>query len=101
MKTLIKLEENPNINLVGNIYELIDPTNIYIPILTNSTFHKNDYIYKNNYYSNYISSVSGYVSGSKKIYLLDKYVDALQITNDFKENSHIKRRKKKINNRED
>ena len=101
MKTLIKLEENPNINMVGKIYEFIDPTKVYIPILTNLTFRKNDYIYKNNYYSNYISSISGYVSGSKKIYLNNKYIDSLEITNDFKENSHIKRRKKKITNREE
>ena len=101
MKTLIKLEENPNINMVGKIYEFIDPTKIYIPILTNTSFHQNDYIYKNNYYSNYISSISGYVSGSKKIYLNNKLIDALEVTNDFKENSHIKRRKKKITNREE
>ena len=101
MKTLIKINENPNINMVGKIYEFIDPTKIYIPILTNTSFHKNDYVYKNNYYSDYISSISGYVSGSKKIYLNKKFVNALEITNDFKENSHIKRRKKKITNREE
>ncbi len=101
MKTLIKLEENPNINMVGKIYEFIDPTKIYIPILTNTSFHKNDYVYKNNYYSNYISSISGYVTGSKKVYLNKKLVNALEVTNDFKENSHIKRRKKKITNREE
>ena len=101
MKTLIKINENPNIKIVGNTFEFIDPTKIYIPILTNASFHQNDYIYKNNYYSNYISSISGYVSGSKKIYLNKKFVNALEITNDFKENSHIKRRKKKITNREE
>ena len=101
MKTLIKINENPNINMVGKTYEFIDPTKIYIPILTNISFHKNDYIYKNNYYNNYISSISGYVSGSKKVYLNKKYVNALEVTNDFKENSKIKRRKKKITNREE
>lgn len=101
MKALIKIDENPNINIVGKIYEFIDPTKIYIPILTNISFHKNDYVYKNNYYSNFISSVSGYVSGSKKVYLNNKFINALEVTNDFKENSHIKRRKKKITNREE
>ena len=101
MKTLIKLEENSNINMVGKIYEFIDPTKIYIPILINSSFHKNDYIYKNNYFGNYISSISGNVSGSKQIFLNKKFVNALEVTNDFKENSHIKRKKKKITNREE
>ena len=101
MKTLIKLEENFDVNILANIYEFIDPNYIYVPILSNSTFHKNDYIYKNTYFTDYISSISGNVSGSKKIYLNGKYIPALKITNDFKENSHIKRRKKKITNREE
>lgn len=101
MKTLVKLNKNPNVNIVNKIYEFIDPIYIYIPILTNLSFHKNEYIYKNNYYSNNITSISGYVSGIKKVYLNNMFVNALEIKNDFKENSHIKRRKKKINNRED
>ena len=101
MKTLIKLENNPNVLIVNHIYEYDEACNIYIPIIQKSSFKINDYVYKNTFFGPFIASVSGYISGSKKIYLNKKYIPSLKITNDYKENMAVKPRKKKVTNKEE
>lgn len=90
MDKLIKLNEE-NINIVNKINEYKSPKNIYIPIITNTTFKLNDYVYKNTFYNEYSSSISGYIKDIKKIKLNNKEVSSIIIENDYKEN--IKKRK--------
>ncbi len=101
MLKLIKLEENPNVLIVNRINNYEDPKEIYIPIINKQTFKLNDYVFKNTYFGNFISSISGTISGSKKILFKNNYISALKITNDFKENIKVKTRKKEINNIEE
>lgn len=101
MKLLVKLEKNPNVNIVNQIFDYLNPTQIYVPIFDKTTFKMNDYVYKNTFFGKYILSVSGNITGSKKILLNNRYVPALKITNDFKENVEFKKRKKKFNTKEE
>ncbi len=98
MHSLIKIADNKNVFIVNDIYEFIDPKNIYIPILKSSSFNKNTYIYKNTYFNDFIASASGFISGSKKFFLYNQLIPCLKITNDFKENVHKNTRIKKVNN---
>ena len=99
MYNLIKLEDN-NINISNKIVDFKSPKNIYIPILINSTFKLNEYVYKNTYFGNYIASISGYIKDIKKIKLNNKQVSSIIIDNDYKENIK-KKNKLKINNKEE
>lgn len=101
MIKLVTLKDNNDLNIVNKIYDFKNPTNIFIPIYTDMTFKMNDYIYKNSYFGEYISSISGYIRGSKELIINNKKVTAIQIENDFKENINIKKRKKKINTKEE
>jgi len=100
MKNLIKINEK-EINIVNKINEFKNPLHIYIPILKQRTFKLNDYIFKNTYFDDLISSISGNITGIKKIFYKNKRVEALEITNDFKENVSKKRKKVKIKNKEE
>jgi len=98
---LITLKDNLNLNIVNKIYDFKDPLFIYIPIFKDTAFKINDYIEKNTYFGNYISSISGYIRGTKEININNKLVTAIKIENDFKENSDNKKQKKKITNKEE
>ncbi len=98
---LYKIDDQRIINLSNHIYDYLSPNKIYIPIKKRMTFKKNTYIYKNTYYDEYLTSISGTISGYKKILLQKKYLPALEITNDFKENMASKLKTKKITNREE
>ena len=50
MYNLIKLNEDKNIHIVNKINEFKSPKSIFIPILNNSTFKLNEYVYKKTYY---------------------------------------------------
>ncbi len=92
MYNLIKLKTN-NIDIINKIIEYKSPKKIYVPILTNSTFKLNEYVYKNTYFDEYATSISGYVKDIKKIILNKKQTSSIMIENDYKENI----KKKKIN----
>lgn len=98
MANLIKIMEK-DIYIVNKINEFKNPMHIYIPILKKQTFKLNDYIYKNTYFDGFISSVSGNITGIKKIFFNNRKVEALEITNDFKENKNNKNKKVKVNNK--
>ena len=91
---LVKLNER-QINIVNKINDFKNPSSIYIPILKDVTFNMNEYVYKNTYFDGYISSISGYIKGSKKVLIKNKLVPAIEIENDFKEN--IKSKNKFVN----
>ncbi len=101
MQTLIKIPENKNITLDTMINLYLDPLKIYIPIIKKEKFKLNTYIYKNTYFDSFIASVSGKITGSKKVIVGKKTLPALEITNDFKENNNYKISKKKIKNKEE
>lgn len=98
---LIKLEENSKVFFTNQIYEYLDPSKIYIPILKKATFKMKDYIYKDTIFDLFTTSISGYVSGNKKILLNKKIIPALEITNDFKENINVKKIKRKVETKEE
>lgn len=98
---LVSIKENPNVLIVNDIYDYNDPLYVYIPVLKKTTFKMQDYLYKNSYVNNFVVSVSGNISGSKKIFYKGKHYPALKITNDFKENVENKKRGKKVKNLED
>lgn len=101
MIKLVALKENHDLNIVNKIYDFKNPVKIYIPIYTDTTFNRNDYIYKNTYFGDYISSISGHIKGSKEIIVNNKKITAIEIDNDFKENINTKKRKKKITSKEE
>ena len=52
MIKLVTLKEKHELNIVNKIYDFKNPSKIYIPIYTDTTFKMNDYIYKNTYLPN-------------------------------------------------
>jgi len=100
MANLVKIKEK-EIYIVNKINEFKNPMHIYIPILKKETFKLNDYIYKNTNFNSFVTSVSGYISGIKKVRYKNKLVEALEITNDFKENKNFKRKKEKVKSKEE
>ena len=101
MNALIKVPENKNIILDSMINLYLDPLKIYIPILKKEKFKLNTYIYKNTYFDSFISSVSGKITGSKKVLVNNKFLPSLEITNDFKENINYKIGKRKVKNKDE
>ena len=101
MYNLIKLNIDKNINISYKINEFKSPKNIYIPILSNSTFKLNEYIYKNTSFTDYSSSISGNIIDSKIIKLNNKELSSVVIKNDYKENIKKKTKIKKPTNREE
>lgn len=100
MIKLVTLKEKHELNIVNKIYDFKNPSKIYIPIYTDTTFKMNDYIYKNTYFGDYTTSISGYIKGSKEIIVSNKKITAIEIDNDFKENVSNRKRKKKITSKE-
>lgn len=94
MKNLIKLPDNPNVFIVNKIYDFKDPLYIYIPIVDKDIKLKK-YVYKNNKFGNFIASISGQITSVEKVYFNNLLVNALKITNDFKENMEKKKNIKK------
>lgn len=101
MLNLIKLKNNPEINIINIINDFKNPAYIYIPILNNKTFKSNEYIYKNDIIDNFISSISGTINNTKEIYYNNKIINSIEILNDYKENTNTKKRYKKIHNKEE
>ncbi len=99
MINLIKLKNNNDVNIVNKINDFQSPNSIYIPIVDN--VRANDYVYKNSIINGYVSSISGSITGIKKVLINNELVNAVEITNDFKENAKAKIRKKKVNNKEE
>ena len=102
MIKLVSLKNNDNINIINYINEYNAPEKIFVPIIF---FDKEndlkEYVYKNSYFKNYIVSISGVVSGIKEIKYNNSNVKSLVIKNDFKENLLTKKRKIKINNKDE
>ena len=101
MYNLIKLNEDKDIKITNKINEFRTPKYIYIPILSNSTFKLNAYVYKNTYFGEYSSSISGNIKDIKKIIVNNKEVSSIIVENDFKENARKKPKIKKPSNREE
>lgn len=102
MNKLISLKSNEHINIVNNINNFNTPEKIYIPAnFIDKEVKINDYIYKNTYFKDFIISISGYISGVENIYLNKKNIEALVVTNDFKENILKKNKKIKIKTKEE
>lgn len=101
MLKLVKLKENNNINIVNKINDFKNPSHIYIPVFNKEDYKLNDYVYKNTRFGKYISSISGYITGTRKILLNNKPIETFEIENDFKENTLSKKRIKKITNIDD
>lgn len=99
MSKLINLKNNEHINIVNEIYNFNTPEKIYIPSYNiNKDIKLNDYVYKNTTFENYITSISGFVSGIENINVNRKNVEAIVITNDYKENVLKKNNKPIIKN---
>ena len=101
MLKLIKLKSDDKLNFVNKIYDFRTPTNIYIPIYHNVTFKMNDYFEKNTYIGDALTSISGYLKGSKNVLIKNRKIQAIKIENDYKENGKQKIKRAKINNKED
>ena len=95
MKPLIKLEEKKDVFIVNNIYEFLNPENVYIP-LNNSQLKDVSYLYKDSYLDNSIVSVSGFPIGFEDMLINGKKIKALKVNNDFKENKEFRKSKPKI-----
>ena len=95
MKPLIKLEEKKDVFIVNNIYEFLNPENVYIP-LNNSQLKDVSYLYKDSYLDNSIVSVSGFSIGFEDMLINGKKIKALKVNNDFKENKEFRKSKPKI-----
>lgn len=102
MNRLVSLKNDEHINIVNNINNFNAPEKIYIPTnYLNKDIKMNDYVYKNSFFKNYITSISGVVSGIESINFGKKVVKALVITNDYKENILSKNKKRKIKSKEE
>ena len=102
MSKLISLKNDKHINIVYKINNYNAPEKIYIPVsFLKDEVKLNDYVYKNTYFNNYISSISGYVSGIEKLNFNKRVEDNLVITNDYKENVKLKNSKIKLKSIED
>lgn len=99
MIKLVNIKNDEKITIFNKIYDNNAPEKIYIPV--NPLMKINDYIYKNLYYENYISSISGIVSNIKNIKINKSMVECFEIVNDYKENIKQKHNKEKINNKEE
>ena len=102
MINLVSLDNKDKINILYKINNYNNPDKIYIPsIYIDKKIKLNDYIYKNTYFKDYIVSISGYITGVEKIKYNNKLMEALVITNDYKENVLKKSKKIKLNNKEE
>lgn len=92
MNKLISLKNSEHLNIVNKINNFNMPTCIYVSKGNiNKDIKINDYVYKNTYYDNYITTISGYVTK------IDD--DKVIITNDYRENILNKVCKYKIKNK--
>lgn len=102
MNKLISLKNNENINILNKINNYNDPEKIYIPAkFLDKKIKKNEIVYKNTYFKDYIVSISGEISGVEKINYGKCLTESLVITNNYKENTLEKNKKVKINNKEE
>jgi len=102
MINLISLKNNEHINIVYKINKYNAPEKIYIPIqYLERNVKINEYIFKNTYFKDYVSSISGTISGMEEINYNNKLIKAVVINNDYKENVKTKSKTIKIDNRED
>lgn len=101
MSNLISLK-NEHINIINKVNNYNDPEKIYIPVkFLEKNIKLKEYVYKNTYFKNYISSISGYVSGVENIMFNKKKQDSIVLENDYKENIENKNKSINIKNVED
>jgi len=101
MSNLISLK-NEHINIINKVNNYNDPEKIYIPVkFLEKNIKLKEYVYKNTYFKNYISSISGYVSGVENIMFNKKKQDCIILENDYKENVENKNKSINIKNVED
>lgn len=77
-------------------YDIL-PKYIYLPI---NNLIKNEYVYKNEIFGNFITSISGKIKNTKKMLINNKYLECYEIKNDYQENTKIKTIKANIKNKE-
>ncbi len=95
MKTLIKLEENPEVLIVSNVTSFLNPTFVYVPTL-NYEIKSDTKFFKDTYLKDNIISVSGYLEGIEEKIYDNKLTKVYKIHNDYKEHSLKKLKKVKI-----
>ena len=95
MVNLVKIQDDNYVKFDNNIIDFLTPKQIFIPFSTDS-LKKGDYVYKNESFNDYISSISGHVNSTKNVIFNNKNVCAWVIDNDYKENITNKLRKKNI-----
>ena len=102
MNKLISLNNKENINILNKINYYNDPDKIYIPAkYLDKKIKKNEMIYKNTYFKDYIVSVSGVIFSVEKIHCGEHLTECLVIQNNYKENVIEKNKKIKVKNKED
>ncbi len=100
MKPLIKLENEPDVFIVNNVNEFLNPLCIYIP-LNATKVKEGQYFYKDTYLDNNLISISGYATLSNPKLFNGKWQKSIKIDNDFKENLSEKKIKPKVKTKED
>ncbi len=95
MKLLIKLEEPKDVFIVNNVYEFLNPENVYIP-LNNLSLKEKSYFYKDSYLNDFIVSVSGSLAGIEEMLINGKKMKTIKVNNDFKETKEFRKVKPKI-----
>lgn len=95
MKLLIKLEEEKDVFIVNNVYEFLNPENVYIP-LNNLSLKEKNYFYKDSYLNDFIVSVSGSLAGIEEMLINGKKMKTIKVNNDFKEIKEFRKVKPKI-----
>lgn len=102
MNNLISLKNTEHINILNKINDFNDPQRIYIPInFLEKNIKIKEYVYKNTYFKNYVSSVSGSVSGVEQLIFNKINSDCVVIDNDYKENINSRNKKIKINSKKE
>lgn len=102
MSELISIKNDEHIIISNKINNFYDPEKIYIPITClEKNVKLNEYIYKNTYFNNYISSISGKIIGVEKKLFDKKISECIVVENDYKENIKNKNKSEKIKDKKD
>ncbi len=95
MKTLIKLEENPEVLIVSNVTSFLNPTFVYVPTL-DYAIKEDTKFFKDTYLKDNIISISGYLEGIDEKLYNNNLTKVYKIHNDYKEHNLKRLRKVKI-----
>lgn len=99
MKKLVKLEKPKDIFIDTEIKDFKDPQFIYLPCECN--YKEGEYLYKNTFINDIVTSISGYVVKTEKLKCQNSITKCYKIANDYKENIKEKIQKKKCKNKDD